>query len=230
MLALACRKHNRTRKRTRAATWNSRNRGIHSVLTCFVAISFLSAAVFFPARASAQTPPLKIKTKNGLPAEEERKQQMERLAKEYDLKKYTITRDILIERGAMNHSHPVLTLNLRFLDNDDLALSAYVHEQGHWVLTERGPQVNRPLFDDLQRTFPGLSYRVPDGDGQMIGSYYHIAVCMLEWRAMETLVGPERARKVIEWKQGDHYKAIYAIVLNQREQVESILNRNGVAW
>jgi hypothetical protein len=228
--ALACRKRYRTRKHTRAVTGNKRSRDIASMLICFVAISLLSAGVLVPARASAQTPRLKIKAKNGLPGEEEAKQQLQRLAKQYDLKKYTITRDILIERGAMNHSHPVLTLNLRFLKNDDLALSAYVHEQGHWVLTERGPRVNRPLFDDLQRSVPGLSYRLPDGDGEMMSSYYHIAVCMLEWRAMEALVGAERARKVMEWKQSDHYRAIYATVLSRREQVESLLNRHGVSW
>jgi hypothetical protein len=35
---------------------------------------------------------------------------------------------------------------------------------------------------------------------------------------------------VIEWKQRDHYKAIYSIVLDQREQVENVLNRHGVKW
>jgi hypothetical protein len=53
---------------------------------------------------------------------------------------------------------------------------------------------------------------------------------MLEWQAMEDLVGPERARNVIEWKQGDHYKAIYSTLLNHREQVESVLNTQGVRW
>jgi hypothetical protein len=180
--------------------------------------------------AQAQTPKLKIKTKNGLPQEEQRKEQMERLAKQYDLKKYTITRDIVIERGAINHSKPILTLNLRFLDNDDLALSAYVHEQAHWVLTDRNHLDNPSLFEDLRRAFPNLEIRVPEGDGELRSSYFHIAVCMLEWHAMEQLVGPERARKVIEWKQGDHYKAIYSIALNQREQVEGVLNRHGVKW
>ena len=84
-----------------------------------------------------ETPPLNIRTMHRFPQEEQRKEQMERLARKYDLAKYTITRDIVIDRGAMNHSSPVLTLNLRFLDNDDLALSAYVHEQGHWLLMER---------------------------------------------------------------------------------------------
>ncbi len=188
------------------------------------------AAVFASSLASAQTPKLNIKTKHGYPIEEQRKEQMERLAKQYDLKKYTVTRDILIERGAMNHSYPVLTLNLRFLDNNDLALSAYVHEQGHWVLMERHRADNPALFEDLQRTFPNMEIRVPDGDGELRSSYFHIAVCMLEWQAMEDLVGAERARKVIEWKQEDHYKAIYSTLLNHREQVESVLNAHGVKW
>jgi hypothetical protein len=194
------------------------------------ALLILSALALVSFCAEAQTPKLKIKTKKGLPQEEQRKEQMERLAKQYDLKKYTITRDILIERGAMNHSHPTLTLNLRFLDNDDLALSAYVHEQAHWLLTDRFRMDNPALFEDLHRTFPNLEIRIPEGDGELRSSYFHIAVCLLEWQAMEELVGPERARKVVEWKQHDHYKGIYLIVLDRREQVEGAVNRQGVKW
>lgn len=190
----------------------------------------LAAISLLAVTLSAETPKLNIRTKNGLPMEEQRKQQMERLARQYDLHKYTITRDILIERGAINHSYPVLTLNLRFLDNDDLALSAYVHEQGHWYLMERNRLNNPSLFNDLHRTFPNLDYQVPEGDGELKSTYFHIAVCMLEWQAMEELVGPERARKVIEWKQRDHYKGIYALVLDHRDQVEAVLRRNQVRW
>ena len=90
----------------------------------------------------------------------------------------------MIETGAINHSSPVLTLNLRFLDNDDLALSAYVHEQGHWVLMTRNRMDNPLLFEDLERNFPNLGYARPDGDCERKSSYFHIAVCMLEWQAM----------------------------------------------
>ena len=47
---------------------------------------------------------------------------------------------------------------------------------------------------------------------------------------MEDLVGPERARKAIEWKERDHYKAIYSTILTHREQVEMVLNRYAVKW
>ena len=177
-----------------------------------------------------ETPKLNIRTTHGFPLESERKQQMERLAKQYDLEKYTITRDIVIEKGATNHSYPVLTLNLRFLDNDDLALSAYVHEQGHWLLVERHRQDNPRLFEDLRNAFPNLDSRPPAGDGELKSSYFHIAVCMLEWQAMEDLVGVERARKVVEWKQRDHYTAIYSIIMKHREQVEAVLSRYEVRW
>ena len=177
-----------------------------------------------------ETPPLNIRTMHRFPQEEQRKEQMERLARKYDLAKYTITRDIVIDRGAMNHSSPVLTLNLRFLDNDDLALSAYVHEQGHWLLMERHRDDNPALLEDLEQTFPGLDYRMPQGDGELRSSYFHIAVCMLEWQAMEQLTGAQRAQKVIEWKQKDYYTAIYTILLQHREQVESVLSRHAVKW
>jgi hypothetical protein len=58
----------------------------------------------------------------------------------------------------------------------------------------------------------------------MKGSYFHIAVCM------ENLVGPERARKVIEWKQKDPYRAIYKVILDHRGEVEAILTRDVVRW
>ena len=180
--------------------------------------------------ASPETPKLNVKTKHGSPLEEQRKDQIERLAKQYDLKKYTLTRDINVEQGAMNHSSPVLTLNPRFLDNDDLALSAYVHEQGHWVLMERHRIDMEPLFADLQSAFPNLDVTPPHGDGQLRSSYYHIVVCMLEWQAMEELVGAERARKVIEWKQGDHYTDIYQALLDHREQAEAVMHRYSIKW
>jgi hypothetical protein len=45
----------------------------------------------------------------------------------------------------------------KFLDNDDLALSVYVHEQGHWLLMERHRANINDLYNDLKRAVPGLS-------------------------------------------------------------------------
>jgi hypothetical protein len=111
----------------------------------------LAGVLLLASLVVAETPKLKIRTESGLPLEEQGKQQLERLAKQYDLSKFTITRDILIERGAVNHSRPVLTLNMRFFDDDDLLLSAYVHEQAHWLITDGHPHDARVFSKTCSR-------------------------------------------------------------------------------
>jgi hypothetical protein len=180
--------------------------------------------------ALAATPKLNIKLKNGTEVEQKKKDQIERLAQQYDLKKYTKTRDIIIEEGVRPHSSPVLTLNGRFPNNDDLALSVYIHEQGHWVLMGRLQQSNRDLLADLYKLAPGLPTEFPQGSGDEIGTYYHLAVCMLEWQGLEELVGAERARKAMDFMKNDHYTAIYSAVIDHREELERILKRHGVKF
>jgi hypothetical protein len=184
---------------------------------------------FLVTAAQAKTPTLKIALKNNTPIEQRKKQQIERLAAQYDLKRFTITSDIQIEQGAVAHSKPVLTLNGRFLDSDDRALSQYVHEQGHWVLGRHRGDL-RDLYQDLVRAFPGIPTEPPQGSGGLQDSYFHLAVILLEWQALADLTGEERARAVEEFKQADHYTALYKTVLENRPMVESILKRYGVKW
>ena len=193
-----------------------------------IAVAAGLLAVFVP--AAADTPTLNVSTKNGTPIEERKKAQIERLAKQHDLKKWTITRDIVIEQGVRPHSSPVLTLNGRFLDNDDLALSVYVHEQGHWLLMERHRAHMSELYGDLRSGVPALPTEFPQGSGDERGTYIHLAVIMLEWQGMEELVGAERARKVMEFLKTDHYTAIYSAALEHREVLETILHRHSVKW
>jgi hypothetical protein len=217
---------------------------------------FLAAALAAISTAAAETPKLNITlaheshadsapdstaAPSPLEKEQQAKEQLERLAKQYDLKKYTITRDIIIEQGAIAHSSPVLTLNVRFLPRpnasveqqqaaDDLMLSSYLHEQAHWVLMTRHRQDLRALFADLKRLFPDLPTAVPEGDGEGRSTYFHLVVIALEWRGTEDLVGAERARKVVDWKKDDHYKAIYRTVEDHRDLVEDVMKRYHIKW
>ena len=192
-----------------------------------MAVLAITAAL---ASANAQTPSLKITTKHGSPLEERKKQQIERLASEYNLKKWTITRRIVIEQGVRPHSSPELTLNGRFLDNDDLTLSTYIHEQAHWLLMERHHGQMRDLYRDLKLWLPGLPTDYPRGDGNEEGTYIHLAVITLEWQGMEELVGPERARQAMDLLKTDHYFAIYAAVLEHRAAIENIMGRYFIRW
>jgi hypothetical protein len=190
----------------------------------------LIAILLLPGLVLARTPKLEITLAHGSQLEQKRKEQMERLAAQYDLEKYTITRDIVIDEQAINHSAPVLTLNLRFLDNDDRALSAYLHEQAHWLLMERHRGRARKMFPELKRIFPNLPIAVPQGDGKEGTSYLHLVVLMLEWLALEGLIGVSRASVVMEFKRNDHYKMLYATVMENRGQMEKFLKRFNVKW
>jgi hypothetical protein len=190
----------------------------------------LIAIVVLPVFAQAKTPKLNLTLAHNSPAEEKRKEQIERLAANYDLEKYTITRDIVIDQQAINHSAPVLTQNLRFLDNDDRALSAYVHEQAHWVLMTRHRGEVRGMLQDLKSMFPDLPIAAPQGDGNEGTSYIHLVVLMLEWQALENLIGVDRARTVMEFKRQGHYKALYSTVMENRPQMEKFLKHYNVKW
>jgi hypothetical protein len=180
--------------------------------------------------AFAKTPTLNITLKHDSEGEQKRKAQIQRLAEVYDLAKYTITRDIVIDQQAMNHSSPVLTQNLRFLDNDDRALSAYVHEQAHWLLMERHHGEARQMLPELIHMYPNIDVMPPYGDGNQGTSYMHLVVLMLEWQALEDLIGIDRARAVMEFKRQDHYKDLYKTVMDHRQQMEGFLKRYGVKW
>jgi len=190
----------------------------------------LIAIALLPVFAHAKTPKLNITLQHDSPGERQRKEQIERLADKYDLAKYTITRDIVIDQQAMDHAAPVLTQNLRFLDNDDRALSAYVHEQAHWLLMERHRGQAREMLPELIRMYPNIEIARPYGDGNQGTSYIHLVVLMLEWQALEDLIGADRARAVMEFKRQDHYEALYATVMEHRPQMETFLKRYRVKW
>jgi hypothetical protein len=179
---------------------------------------------------SARTPKLNITLKHNSAGEQKRKEQIERLAEKYDLAKYTITRDLVIDQQAANHSSPVLTQNLVFLDNDDRALSAYVHEQAHWLLMEHHHGQARQMLPELIRLYPNIDIKPPYGDGHQGTSYMHLVVLMLEWQALEDLLGADRARAVMEFKRQDHYRELYATVMDHRKDMEVFLQRYGVKW
>jgi hypothetical protein len=191
-----------------------------------VALFLITATV----AANAQTPKLKIETRHGTPAELQKMQQIERLAAEYNLKRFTTTRRIVIDQGARPHSSPVLTLNARCLGRDDLTLSTYIHEQAHWLLMTRYPRQNVNLYDDLKRMLPSLPVDYPKGSGDARSTYLHLAVILLEWQGMEQVLGIERARQTMDFLKTDHYTAIYTTVLERRALVDNILGRYGIGW
>jgi len=186
--------------------------------------------ILTPNLVLAQTPKLNIRLEHNSSDEFIRRAQIERLAAKYDLKKYTVTRDIVIDQFAINHSGPVLTLNLRrFINNDDRALSVYLHEQAHRLLMERYRDrgITHQMLPALKRMYPNLEPPPGDNEGT---AYMHLVVFMLEWQALEDVIGVKRARAVFDFMRQNNYKALVKTVMDNREQMEKFLTKYDVKW
>ena len=70
---------------------------------------------------------------------EKAREQLKRILSKYDLDPWIFTQRVQIVAGVDPHSHPILTLNTDFLDNDELQLSVFLHEQAHWFVSRFVP-------------------------------------------------------------------------------------------
>jgi len=99
------------------------------------------------------------------------------------------------------------------LDNDDLTLSTYIHEQAHWLLMERHHGQMRDLYRDLKLWLPGLPTDYPRGDGNEEGTYIHLAVHHAGVAGHGRNSWAPSAPAGRGPSEDDHYFAIYAAVL-----------------
>lgn len=151
------------------------------------------------------------------------KEQLERLLNEYDLKKYLFTNDVIIEYFVQPHSHPILTLNTRQIDNDDAALSTFLHEQIHWYLDKRSEETEQAI-KELKEIYSEVPVGGEDGAKSEYSTYLHLIVNFLEHEELTKLVGEERANKVSGNPFG--YKWIYKKVLDDNKTIRAILAKN----
>ena len=164
--------------------------------------------------------PITIQLAHGTVLEQETKARLEQVIASYDLARYTFTRKVVIEEGAINHAFPVLTLNVRFARSSDELLSSYVHEQLHWHLRDRGME-QRQAIAQLQLMYPGAPVGLPEGADSVYSTYGHLVDCYLEIVADRRLIGPERTAAVIANK--GHYTWIYATILKDEPRIAAVV-------
>lgn len=153
--------------------------------------------------------------------------QLERLVQAYDVSRWTFTRDIVIDETEIPHSHPVLTLHARHLKDDDLLLSTYVHEQNHRFLDEHATE-RAAAVRELRRLYPRIPVGHPEGSDSAEVNYDHLIVIYNEYRADQRLMGELRARAVMQFWAGDHYRWLYREVLRDPEKVGAVVKAHGL--
>ena len=170
---------------------------------------------------------LEIRLHSGTPLEERGRDQLRRLLHTHDLQKWLFTRDVLIQSGVLPHSHPVLTLNTRYLDDDTAQLATFVHEQIHWFLTDHMERAKTDAaLTELRVLYPTVPTERPTGAGGERSTYLHLIVCTVELQALTELLGEQSARQQLEsW---NHYTWVYRTVLTDTERIGGLLRRHGV--
>ena len=177
----------------------------------------------FAAPADANTS-LTIELGEGSESEEAARVQLRRLVEQFDIDRWLFTDEVLIDDSQwIPHSHPVLTLNSRYLDDDLGQLATFLHEQFHWYAAERQRQVASAIAE-----FRALFPDVPSGRAgarDEYSTYLHLIICDLELAAMQELVGDPEARDTLSrWR---HYTWIYDQVLNNAA-IRAINTKNGL--
>ena len=179
---------------------------------CAFSLALIACPLTASAALDAKEAAVRVTTAGDLPIEKEGVAQLLRLFKHYDLGRWINTNDVVIQTRGISHSHPVLTLNTRFVPSDDInAMSTFVHEQGHWYFDAHAANTNAAIAE-LGSMFPQTPTADEGGARDRESTLLHLMVCTLEYDAMIALVGVKQAQQTIAHR--DIYTWIYARVLN----------------
>jgi hypothetical protein len=177
------------------------------------------------ASAAAPDVALDIRLYSGTTLEQRGREQLIEILKTHNLEKWLFTRAVVIQSRVIPHSHPVLTLNTRHLDDNVAQLATLLHEQLHWFITDHvSKAATEAAMQELRRLFPHAPTEPPMGARGERSTYLHLIICYLELEALSELLGVETARsKLATW---DYYTWVYAKVLTDTERIREIVGRH----
>jgi len=194
-----------------------RNRRTLAALASLLTLASLPAAV---------QAPVTIELASNTALEQRGREQLERLLETHDLEAWLFTRAVRIESYVIPHSHPVLTVNTRYLDNDTAQVATFIHEQLHWFLVEREAATDSAIAE-LRRMFPNVPGEPPEGASDEPSTYLHLLVCTLELEGTGRVFGDAAARRTLEsWK---HYTWVYRQVLDRTDALTQVLRAHGLS-
>jgi hypothetical protein len=182
----------------------------------------LAMLVLVPQVLSGQGTPLTIRLAHDSDAERRTRDQLLRLVERFEVNRWIETREILIDETTTPHSHPVLTLHTRHLDNDLQLMSTFVHEQFHWYLIRERERRDAAMAE-FREHYPDVPVGGSTGARDTNSTYLHLVVCDLEFQAMTILVGREEAARTLQLYT--HYEWIYDRVVED-PFVRSVLTRH----
>lgn len=163
---------------------------------------------------------LSITLKNNSDKEQIAKELLERILNKYNLEKWILCREILIEWDANGKAFPVIRLSA-WQNNEERMLAQFLHEQFHWI--EKGKETEmQNAINKLKVQFPNSPIDKPEGGGSEESTYNHLIVCRLEFLALKELLGEESAIKIVSGNR--NYTWIRKMVLERATDIDSVIN------
>ena len=186
----------------------------------FAIVAIVLIAVASGGARPQNKPAVEISLASGTALEQRGREQLERILAKWDLSRWLFTQTVQIQSRVIPHSHPVLTLNTQYVDddNDTRQLATFLHEQLHWFLADDKPNA---AIADLERLYPKVPESLPQGANGRRSTYLHLLVCTLEFDALRSLLGEETTRKIFSGY--DHYTWVYKEVLQRPEPIRKVL-------
>lgn len=184
------------------------------------------AAFLFSFSVFAKSPEIDIQLHSGNEAEQKGKQIIQEYLKKFDVEKYIFTKKIIIQSRVIPHSHPVLTLNTRQIDQPDRYFSTFLHEQIHWFFDGDNSKKTDKFIADIKKHFPKIPDSNNGGAKDDESTYLHLGVCYYEFLALAHYVGEEKAKKIFE--TADVYSWIDKQVLEKGSIIAETLKSNGL--
>ncbi len=155
---------------------------------------------------------------------------LQELRETYELTRFEFTDKIRIAPLEIPHSHPVLTLNTRYISGDHQTnlkfLSVYLHEQFHWGLCGLPDGRVETLKECLRTLYPGFHKEPLEGARDEESSYLHLIVNWLEFNALSQLIGMEEARQIM--LEFDIYTHIYQTVVVDYEMLQQFYSEQEI--
>ncbi len=172
---------------------------------------------------------LEISLQNGSEPEKKAKSLLEDFAKKYDLSKYFFTTKVHIQSFVIPHSHPVLTLNTRTINEPDRYLALFIHEQIHWFFDLNGrAEKTKTFIEKMKWKFPKVPSQEEGGARDDESTYLHLGVCFHELEQLSKLIGNEKAEQV--FKTDKIYSWVRQQVLANKDYIRDVLRETGLQW
>lgn len=151
---------------------------------------------------------------------------IKRLREQHNIRQFEYTDHLRVAPNEFPHSHPVLTLNTRLFNPEEI-LCEYLHEQMHWYEERIGcARAESPLLAELKRRYPQAPIGFPEGANDEYSTYLHLLVNWLEIEAASQFISRERAEEIA--RQKHYYRWMYRTVLADWQSLEGLFREHKV--